>query len=328
VNPGSGRPRPTVAIAEPIDPVCLDWLSRRCRCAGPGPEAIPEAQGLIVRTATRVDASLLQRAPNLRVVGRAGVGVDHIDLQACADRGVVVVHTPEANTDAVVEYVFAQLFALVLAHRRPIPRIAAPMTPDAWERLRERAISPTQLSGSTLAVLGFGRIGARVGAVGRTLGMDVIYHDLLEIPPGQRAGCRPVTSEDLLAGADILTIHVDGRPENRRLIDADALGRCKPDVLLINTSRGHVVDAQALGAFLRDNPDARAVCDVHDPEPVDESNPLLGLPNATLTPHVGAATEQAKRAMSWVVRDVWRVLSGQEPEHPAPRTTGASLPAQ
>lgn len=316
------RRRPVVAIAEPIDPVALDWLEQRCDCRGL--EDIDEAQALVVRTSTRVDRALLDRAPNLRVVGRAGVGVDHIDLDACAERGITVVHTPDANTDAVVEFVFAQL----LTARRSFPVVEGAMTAERWEALRREAVAGSGLAGSTLGILGFGRIGSRVGAVGGAFGMRVLYHDLLEIPVSVRGGAEPVGFEELFEGADALTIHVDGRPGNRGLVGFAALALCKPGVSILNTSRGLVVDDAALAAFLRANPGALAVCDVHEPEPVGASCPLLGLPNAALTPHIASATAGAKLAMSWVVRDVWRVLSGEAPEHEAPGSQARSLPAQ
>ncbi len=323
MNAEENRDRPLVAIAEPIDPVCLDWLCQRCDCCGI--ESIENADALIVRTSTVVDRALLESASNLKVIGRAGVGVDHIDLESCAARGIVVVHTPDANTDAVVEFVFAE----VLSALRSRPEVSAPLDSAAWELVRERVVAPRQLRGLTLGVLGFGRIGSRVGAVGQAFGMEVVYHDLLEIPHEQRAGAQPVGLESLLSAADVLSIHVDGRASNRGLIGTAELSLCKAEAVVLNTSRGFVVDVEALAAFLRENPRARAICDVHEPEPIGSENPLLGLGNARLTPHVASATAEAKRAMSWVVRDVWRVLSGEPPVHVAKTAPDArSLPAE
>lgn len=301
------RGRPLVAIAEPIDPVALDWLMQHCDCAGL--ESIKDAGALIVRTSTRVDRALLDSAPHLRVIGRAGVGVDHIDLAACAQRGIPVVHTPDANTDAVVEYVFAEIFEAL----RPRPAVRGAMTSAEWERVRKDAVAPAQLHGSTLGVLGFGRIGSKVGAVGAALGMRVLCCDLRTIG----GGAAQVGFEELLRSSDILTVHVDGRTSNRGLLDAAAFAQCKPAMCFINASRGFVVDHAALASFLQEHPGARAVCDVHEPEPVESDHPMLGLPNAKLTPHIASATADAKRAMSWVVRDVWRVCNGEAPEHVA-----------
>jgi len=131
---------------------------------------------------------------------------------------------------------------------------------------------------------------------------------VIEIAPERRFGAISGSFEEVLARSDVLTLHPDGRASNRHLIDAAALASCKADVVLINTSRGFVVDADALAAFLRANPGAQALLDVHDPEPFGAGYPLLGLPNAQLSPHIAAATRTAHRNMSWVVREVWRVL--------------------
>jgi phosphoglycerate dehydrogenase-like enzyme len=303
--------RPAVLITEPLDADALAWLNERCDLthvedADPSSlnTALAEAEAIIVRTYTRVDAAMLDRAPRLCVVGRAGVGVDNIDLAACKARGIKVVNTPEANTSAVVEYVFAMIFNVL----RPAVRVERAITEDEWKRWRDELITPRELSESTLGILGLGRIGQAVAKVGADLTGRVVYHDLEEIPVGLRAGAEPVSRERLFAESDILSIHVDGRAANRNLIAAEAMAKMKADVVFINASRGFVVDAAALSAFLCEHPRATAILDVHDPEPVGTDSPLLGLRNAILTPHVGAATRRAKRNMSWVVKDVWAEL--------------------
>lgn len=306
---------------EELDAPAAEWLRERCevvRCPPDDPASLgallPEAAGLVVRTYTTVDAGLLDRAPRLRVVGRAGVGLDRIDVPECRRRGVEVVHTPDANSDAVAEFVFA----LLLDALRPRAVTPVAMPADRWCDLRTRLIAPVQLRELTLGVLGLGRVGSRVARIGAGFGMPVLYHDLAEIPPASRHGARPVDLPDLLARSDVLTIHVDNRAGNRGLMSETLLARLKPGAVLVNTSRGLVMDTPALARWLRANPAARALIDVHDPEPFGPDYPLLGLPNATLTPHLAAATATAHRAMSWVVRDVWRVLCGERPEHPAP----------
>jgi len=281
-------------------------------------ELLNRAEGLIVRTYTCVDGALLSRMPRLRVVGRAGAGLDNIDLAACADRGVIVVHTPEANTQAVVEYVWT----LALDALRPRVELGSAVPLDRWRSVREACVAERELADLTLGIYGFGRIGSRVAQVGAALGMRVIYHDLREIPPAQRFGADPAPREALLSESNVLTVHVDGRPANRGLIDADALARLKPDAIIINTSRGFVVDAAALARFLIENPQALALLDVHEPEPIGEEYPLLGLANARLFPHLGAASTAAHRNMSWVVEDVWRVLAGESPRFPATIQSG------
>ncbi|MCW5775429.1 MAG: hypothetical protein KIS87_03145 [Phycisphaeraceae bacterium] len=310
-------PRPLVIQTEDLDPQPAAWLAERCelvRCPADDPRfpaLLARAEGLIVRTYTRVDDAMLTGAPRLRVVGRAGVGVDNIDVAACSARGVIVVNMPGANTRAVVEFVAAAM----LDSLRPRATLDRPLPPDEWNRLRKSLEAERELAGLTLGILGLGRIGSQVARLGAALDMRVLYHDLREIAPPDRHGAQPVPLDDLLAAADVLSVHVDARPSNRALLGPPAFARTKPDALLINTSRGFVVDAVACAAFLRANPRAAAVLDVFDPEPPGSSCPLWGLPNARLTPHVAGATRHAKREMSWVVRDVWRVLTGEAPEH-------------
>jgi phosphoglycerate dehydrogenase-like enzyme len=295
------------------------WLAERCRVrrvAGADASAIADADALVVRTYTRVDDALLDAAPRLRVVGRAGAGLDNIDVEACRRRGVDVVYTPDANTQAVVEYVVALLGDAL----RPRPPIARAVDADTWAHLRTdpAALADRQMSEMVLGVLGLGRIGKRVAEVAGVIGFETLYHDVLEIAPPRRYGATPVPAEALFERADVLTIHVDGRPSNRGFIGAPLLDRTKDDVTLINTSRGFVVDNVALAERLRAHPRMHAHLDVHDPEPVAPDNPLLELPNATLYPHLASRTRTALRAMSWVVRDVVAVLEGRTPEFPAP----------
>lgn len=309
--------RPLVVVCEPIAPEARAWLGEQCEVidAGPEPgdEALARASGLVVRTYTPVDEALLARAPGLRVVGRAGVGIDHIDLHACTARGVRVVHTPEANAGAVAELVFASALDVI----RPRPRVRDAMSVMAWGELREQCVAPACLEGSTLGVLGLGRVGRRVARIGRAFGMRVLYCDLREIEASGREGAEPVECDDLMAQSDVLSVHVDGRASNRGLINTSAFGAMRPGVVFVNMSRGFVVDESACAVFLRANSGAHAILDVHAQEPIPGDSPILGLENATLLPHLGSATRRAKLAMSWVVRDVVRVLRGKAPEFEA-----------
>jgi phosphoglycerate dehydrogenase-like enzyme len=309
--------RPLVIQTEELDPGPASWLAERADlqvCPHTDPRfgtLIGLAEGLVVRTYTPVNRAMLERAPRLRVVGRAGVALENIDIPACRQRGIRVVHTPGANTRAVVEFV-ASLLADAL---RPRLYLTEAVLPEKWHDLRRVYVARRQMEEMTLGIYGFGRIGSAMARLGAALNMRVIYNDLIEIPDKRRAGATPVPIPQLLAEADVLTIHVDFRPENKHLLNAAAFARLKPDVLFINTSRGFVVDPAALRAFLLANPGASAMIDVHDPfEPIPADYPLLGVPNARLSPHLASGTETAKRNMSWVVRDVWRVLSGEEPE--------------
>jgi len=224
------------------------------------------------------------------------------------------VYMLDVNMAVVSEYVLV----LVVDAFRSWGFVEGALARAEWGALRKELIAPRQLSELMLGILGLGWIGKRVARWARALDMNVIYHDLLEMPEAVRNGARPVSRDELLASADVLTIHVDGRAGNRGLVTAEWLGRMKRDVTIVNTSRGFVVEAAALAAFLRGNPGARAILDVHEPEPFGEEYPLLGLPNAYLAAHLAACTRAAQENMSSVVRDVWRVLAGEAAEFSAP----------
>src|SRR5438105_4521101 len=238
---------------------------------------------------------MLDRAPRLKVVGRAGVALENIDLVACRQRGIRVVHTPGANTRAVVEFVMS----LLADSLRPRTFLTEAVPAEKWHELRRIYIGRRQMDELTLGIYGMGRIGTAIARLAAALDMKAMYHDIVEIPEARRSGASPVSRDRLLADSDILTIHIDSRPENQHVLNAAAFGRLKKDVLFINTSRGFVVDPAALRTFLLANPQARAMIDVHDPfEPITPDYPLLGVPNARLSPHLAAGTERAKRNMS------------------------------
>ena len=309
-----------VVRTEHLDPEAESWLAERCTVSHAATDsdefaAVAErVEGLVVRTYTIVDHALLDRLPALKVVGRAGVGLDNIDVAECRRRGVEVVHTPDANTQAVVEYVTALLCDAI----RPRITLQEPLSKARWGEIREEICGAWQMNELVLGILGFGRIGRRVAQVATAIGFTTIYHDLLEIPPSERHGADAVSFDTLLAESDVLTIHVDGRDSNHGLFDRAVIDRLKTDAIILNTSRGFVIDEPALAAWLAANPTALAILDVHATEPFTDDDPLLGLGNAHLAPHLASRTTTAMSNMSWVVRDVWRVLLGESPAHPAP----------
>lgn len=279
--------------------------------------AMAEADALVVRTYTTVDVELLSHAPRLRVVGRAGVGLDAIDVPACRARNVEVVHTPDANSLAVVGWVMT----MALPHLRPLPVVPAGGTDGpAWRELRESALVRRSIDSMTVGVLGLGRVGKRVATAFTAMGARVLAHDLRAIDAADAAACGAtmVSPEQLHAESDLLTLHVDGRRKNRGLYDRTRLDTLRDDVVLVNASRGLVIEPASLAAFLDARPHATAILDVHEPEPVPPGHPLLGHPRAILTPHVASRTEAAQRAMSDVVDDVLAVLAGVAPRYPAP----------
>jgi D-3-phosphoglycerate dehydrogenase len=312
---------PLVLVTEDTDAAPLTWLKQRARVveAAPGlPEfdaALPEAIGLVARTYTKVNAALLTRAAKLKVVGRGGVGLENIDVPACRARGVEVVYTPDANTLAVADFVIG--FALQLLRPWAIFRDRV-YSPAEFKRLRN-TLRGVQLNELTFGILGMGRVGRRVGklaAIG--FGARVIYNDLLDVRPHLTFPAVSVDKPTLFRDADVVTLHVDMRPGNEHLVGAPELALMKSTAILINTSRGEVLDAGALAAAIRAKKIAGAALDVFDPEPPPADYPLLGFDNVLLTPHMAARTYTAVENMSWVVRDVMDVLNGRPPKYPAP----------
>jgi phosphoglycerate dehydrogenase-like enzyme len=315
--------KPRVIITEHLDSDAADWLAERTDLVhlhhdDPAFDAaLAQADGLVIRTYTIINDALLDRAPKLKVVGRAGVGLDNVDLPACQRRGVMVVSTPDANTQAVVEYVWA----LVLDAKRPRAAMVDRISPADFHGMRKRLVGP-QIQEMTLGILGMGRIGRRIAQVARAIGMNVVYNDLLQpdelhLPAGDLG--QWVDKPTLWSQSDILTIHVDGRHENRHLIDAGVLEKLRYSCLLINTSRGFVIDAAALAAWARSSAahGGGAVLDVHEPEPPPVDYALWGLGNVRLLPHLASRTHRAMSNMSWVVKDVAAVLGGERPKWPA-----------
>jgi D-3-phosphoglycerate dehydrogenase len=206
---------------------------------------------------------------------------------------------------------------MMLQTLRPIDRISAPLDQALWTQHRADAVTPRSCVGATLGIIGLGQIGRRVAHVASALGMRVLYHDIVDIDPDARAGATPCDLHTLAQQSDVISIHVDGRSDNKHLLGSKFFNALRPSAVLINAARGFVIDTDAACVFARSNPDATLILDVHDPEPIPEGSALWSLPNAILTPHIAAGTREAKEAMSWVVRDVVRVLNGEPPHHPA-----------
>lgn len=321
--------KPTVLITERLDDECAAWLGERAEVVWVPHDdpaamaaALPEAEGMVVRTYTQVDAALLGQAPKLKVIGRAGVGLDNFDLPACEAAGVRVVYTPDANTQAVVEYVTGLMIDRVRP-KTPLPLPHAGATDadyaEVFHAMRKTEVG-TQLDEMTLGLLGFGRIGKRLGQVAHAIGMNLRVCDLLPEVELRKAVDYPFTyctHEELYAGSDVVSVHVDGRASNRGLIDAAALKAMRENVLLINAARGMLVDHAALAEWATARPGAMAVLDVHAPEPPTADFVLHGRPNVMLLPHLASRTGTALKNMSWVVRDVAGVLAGDEPNFPA-----------
>ncbi|HZD10236.1 MAG TPA: phosphoglycerate dehydrogenase [Candidatus Binatia bacterium] len=267
---------------------------------------IGDYDALIVRSGTRVDAELLAAGKKLRVVGRAGMGVDNIDMRAATMRGIVVMNTPDANSVATAE----QAMALMLALCRHLPAAHASLLAGEWRR---SDFVGAQLYGKTLGIIGLGRIGRLVAKRAQAFGMNVIAYDpFVSEAVGRELSVLLVDFDDLLAQSDFVTLHTAATPETEKMINADTIAQMKPGVRLVNASRGKIVDEAALAAALKEGKVAGAAVDVYSQEP-PQDNPLIGLPNVVHTPHLGASTLEAQRAVATeIVDQVLRALRGED----------------
>ena len=258
--------------------------------------AVAGARALIVRNRTQVGGALLAAAPALEVVGRLGVGLDNIDVADCEARGIAVRPARGANADAVAEYVMAA--ALHLIRGRAFFATEA-VRAGAWPR---GDCQGRELAGRTLGLLGYGDIARRCARRAEAMGMAVVAHD----PLVERAdGARLLTLEDLLATADVLSLHVPLTESTRGLLDAARLARMKPDAILINTARGGIVDEAALAAALKAGRLGGAALDVFAVEPLDAAaaEVFQGVPNLILTPHIAGVTEESNERVSAMIAE-------------------------
>ena len=302
---------PVVLIAEELAPSALEVL-------GDGFEirhvdgadraallpALADAAAVLIRSATRMDAEALAAAPQLKVVARAGIGLDNVDIAAATERGVMVVNAPTSNIVSAAEHAVA----LLLAAARHIPAADASLRVGTWKR---SAFTGVELTEKTVGVVGLGRIGVLVAQRLAAFGVTLIAHDPY-IQPGraQQLGVRLVTLEELLRESDFISIHLPKTPETLGLIGAEQLAGTKRGVIIVNAARGGLVDEAALADALRSGQVGAAGIDVYATEPCTDS-PLLGLPNTVVTPHLGASTTEAQdKAGTAVARSVRLALQG------------------
>jgi len=306
----------TVCLAQPIHPDGVALLTRAAtvRYAAAHDEAalaaaLAEADGLILRVKGRVTESLLARTPRLKVIARHGVGVDNVDVAAATRRRIPVCVTLGANTDAVAEHVFL----LMLAVCKRLVAVNAAVRQGAWEALR--GVVYGGLKARTLGIVGMGRIGMRVAELAAAFGMRRLGYDPA-LPPEEirRRGAEPVEFPALLREADIVTLHTPLTPETRHLMNRETLGLMKQGAILVNTSRGGVIDDAALAEALRSGRLAGAGIDVTEPEPPSRDNPLLPLDQVVITPHIAAHTEDSMRRMAVTAAEqVLMALEGRRP---------------
>ena len=275
---------------------------------------LTSADALVVRNQTRVDADLVAGAENLKVVGRLGVGLDNIDVAVLKERGVVVTWGPGSNAVSVAEHVLGAMLEL----SRTFGKVSAELHGGAWDR---QAAVGTELYGKTLGIVGLGDIGSRLARRAHAFGMSVVAHDPAAHENAfapQEYGVRLLELSEVLT-SDFVSLHAPLLPSTKHLINAQSLRLMKPSAYLINTARGGLVDEHALADALRAGKLAGAALDVREHEPPGEADPLRGLANVILTPHVAGVTEESNARVSFhVVQDVVRVLQGLAPLSRAP----------
>ncbi len=263
---------------------------------------LPDADGLLCLLTTRVDEAVLDQAPHLKVVSNMAVGVDNIDLSACTRRGIPVGNTPGVLTEGTADLAMA----LMLAAARKLPEASRDAREGRWTTWSPTGWLGADLYGATLGIIGLGKIGRAVAQRASAFGMQILYTDraACETP----AGWDFVPLDELLARSDFVTLHTPLVPETRHLMNARTLRLMKPTATLINSSRGPVVDTDALEQALRQGWIAAAALDVTDPEPLPPDHPLYTLPNCLIVPHIGSATRNTRRRMC--ERAVQNLLAG------------------
>lgn len=312
-HPLAATRRPVVLLAEELSPATVAVLGDEVevhRCDGADRTALlaalAEADAVLVRSATRMDAEAIAAAPRLRVIARAGVGLDNVDVAAATAAGVLVVNAPTSNIVSAAELAIG----LLLSVARHIPQADAALKGGSWQRGRFTGV---ELCGKVLGVVGVGRIGSLVARRMAAFDMEVLAYDP-HVTPERAAelGVRLVSLDELLAAADFITVHLPRTPETLGLLGAEALAKAKPGVRIVNAARGGIVDEAALAEALRSGRVAGAGLDVFATEPCTDS-PLFGLAGVVVTPHLGAGTVEAQEKAGVAVAEaVRRALAGRE----------------
>ena len=261
---------------------------------------IADADGVIVRSATKITADLMDAANKLRVIGRAGVGVDNIDVKAATERGIVVMNAPDGNTITTAEHTIALLVSMA----RNVPQAHAKLQSGVWDK---KSFVGVELNGKTLGVIGLGRIGRHVAKIAKGFGMNIFAYDpFVSTEQAKDYGFELGTLDEVFQKADFLTIHTPVTDDTRNIIGADAFAKMKKGVRLINCARGGLVDETALLAAIENGTVAAAAMDVFAQEPLDENSPLLKNDKIITTPHLGASTTEAQQGVALTVAEQMR----------------------
>ncbi len=303
-----------VLVADKISTKGVAWLRAQpglevIEAYGSSPakllELVKDVHAIAVRSETRITAEVMAAAPLLKVVGRAGVGVDNVDVDAATERGVIVMNTPSGNTIATAELTFTHL----LCGARPVPQAAASMRDGKWDR---KTFSGIELFRKTLGIIGLGRIGSEVARRAQAFGMRVVAFDPY-LAPSRAKGMQidSVSLDELLAQSDYITVHMPLTDDTRYMVDEAALAKCRRGVRIFNCARGGIIKETALIAALKTGQVAAAGLDVYEDEPLAAASELRSLPNVTLTPHLGASTAEAQDAVGVeVAEQIADVLNG------------------
>jgi len=286
-----------VLICDPVSSKCIDILKSAGLEVSYQPKITPddllkqisEYDAVIVRSRTKITSSVIDAGKKLKVIGRAGVGLDNVDTTAAAKRNIVVLNTPESSTEAVAELVIG----LMLNLARKISLGDRGIKEGRWLKGEMMGI---ELKGKTLGIVGLGRIGSRVGALAKAFGMKILVYDVIQLPEQliKSLDAQVVDLDTLLSQSDFVTLHVPLTPETRHMMNRERLAKMKKGSYLINASRGEVVDEKALYEALKDGWLAGAALDVFEQEP--PTSEVVKLPNVVCTPHIGAQTVEAQDA--------------------------------
>ncbi len=316
--------RPKVYVCRPLPSEALERLSGRTEVRMWDRDEIPpprevllrevgEIDGLVSLLTDRIDAELLDRAPRLRVVANVAVGFDNIDVPAATERGVVVTNTPGVLTETVADFTMA----LLLGTARRLVEADKYTRANRWKSWELMLFLGQDVHGATLGLVGLGRIGGAVARRAHGFGMRILYHDVIRRADLEKElGITYRPFEEVLGEADFVSVHVPLMPETRHLIGREQLRMMKPTAVLINTSRGPVVDTMALAEALSDGTIWAAGLDVFEVEPVPSDHPLLALENVIVVPHIASASVVTRTKMAvMAVENLLAVLEGRRPEH-------------
>ncbi len=259
-----------------------------------------DADGVIVRSATRITADLMDKAEKLRVIGRAGVGVDNIDVKAATERGIVVMNAPDGNTITTAEHTIALLVSMA----RNVPQAHAKLQAGVWDK---KSFVGVELNGKTLGLIGLGRIGRHVAKIAKGFGMEILAFDpFISSEQAKDLGIEVGTLDEVLQKANFITIHTPVTDETRGIIGKDAFAKMKKGVRVVNCARGGLVDETALLKAVENGMVAAAALDVYSTEPLAPDSPLLGNPKIITTPHLGASTTEAQEGVALTVAEQMR----------------------